>query len=133
MKLIFDEPSASIEIEDDQKLHGFMIKFILVLNVFNGALNLYMLSDQHLAWMGFTWILIGGFSLCLLIYLLLKKSFASKIELSQIKGLREKSRIGRKGLSLQLKSGKSRDMMIKERNEINESKKFFQDLGIEVS
>ena len=84
--------------------------------------------------MGFIWIIIGIFSIVMLIYQLLKKSASEKLNLSDISSLTEKQVFGRKRFSLKLKNGKLRDLMeMKNESDIKETKELFKNIGIEIN
>ena len=82
----------------------------------------------------YIWILLGIFSLILLVYQLLTKSTLSKIPLDKINKFQEKVFLGKKSFSLELKNKKSRKLTILHREvNVNELKGLFSGIGIEVS
>ncbi len=134
MKIKFNENEKSLEIKDGLKTQYFLIKMSLILTLINSILfPVFVLDKKQLEWMAFIWIILGLASIGILIYQILKKSAAEKLNLSDICSLTEKQVFGRKRFSLKLKNGKMRDLMeMNNKPDIIEIKKLFENIGIET-
>ncbi|WP_418514045.1 hypothetical protein [Corallibacter sp.] len=134
MKIEFNENEKSIEIKDGLKMQYLLIKISLIFTLVNSVLfPVFVLNKKQMEWMGFIWIILGIFSIVMLIYQLLKKSASEKLNLSDISSLTEKQVFGRKRFSLKLKNGKLRDLMeMKNESDIKETKELFKNIGIEI-
>jgi len=134
MKIKFNENEKSIEIKDGLKTQYLLMKISLIFTLINSVLfPVFVLDKKQLEWMGFIWIILGIFSIVMLIYQLLKKSASEKLNLSDINSLTEKQVFGRKRFSLKLKNGKFRDLMeMKNESDIKETKELFKSIGIET-
>ncbi|MFC4721793.1 hypothetical protein ACFO5O_05650 [Geojedonia litorea] len=135
MKIEFDENEKSIEIKDGLKMQYLLMKISLIFTLINSVLfPVFVLDKKQMEWMGFIWIILGIFSIVILIYQLLKKSASEKLNLSDISYLTEKQVFGRKKFSLKLKNGKLRDLMeMKNESDIKETKELFKNIGIETN
>lgn len=135
MKIKFNENEKSIEIKDGLKMQYFLMKISLIFTLINSILfPVFVLDKKQMEWMGFIWIILGIFSIVMLIYQLLKKSASEKLNLSEISSLTEKQIFGRKRFSLKLKNGKLRDLMeLKNESDIKEAKELFKNIGIQIS
>lgn len=135
MKIEFNENEKSIEIKDGLKMQYLLIKISLIFTLVNSVLfPVFVLNKKQMEWMGFIWIILGIFSIVMLIYQLLKKSASEKLNLSDISSLTEKQVFGRKRFSLKLKNGKLRDLMeMKNESDIKETKELFKNIGIEIN
>lgn len=134
MKIQYDKTEKLLEIKDGLKTQYFVLNLVMIMNAFNAVVNLYLIKDRPLGWFGYLWIILGVVSIGVLIYQLLKKAAHSKIPLEDIRSLKEKEMLfGRKRLSLELKNGKSRDLIaVKEPSEMAEVKKLCRHIGIGV-
>lgn len=132
MKINYREEEQMILIDDGFKKQYWLINGLAILNIINAVLYpLIILKDKHSESFGFIWVIIGILSLLGLIYQLSKKSAAEKLQLSEITGLKEKEFLGRRSLSLQLKSGKLRDLTnLKGQKDFAAAKEFFSRIGI---
>jgi hypothetical protein len=135
MKIKFNENEKSIEIKDGLKMHYLLMKISLIFTLINSILfPVFVLDKKQMEWMGYIWIILGIFSIVMLIYQLLKKSASEKLNLSEISSLTEKQVFGRKRFSLKLKNGKLRDLMeMKNESDIKETKELFKNIGIQIS
>ena len=135
MKIKFNENEKSIEIKDGLKMQYLLMKISLIFTLINSILfPVFVLDKKQMEWMGFIWIILGIFSIVMLIYQLLKKSASEKLNLSDISSLTEKQVFGRKRFSLKLKNGKLRDLMeMKNESDIKETKELFKNIGIETN
>ena len=135
MKIKFNENEKSIEIKDGLKMQYSLMKISLIFTLINSVLfPVFVLDKKQMEWMGFIWVILGIFSIVMLIYQLLKKSASEKLNLSEISSLTEKQVFGRKRFSLKLKNGKLRDLMeIKNESDIKETKELFKNIGIHIS
>lgn len=134
MKIQYNKTEKLLEIKDGLKTQYFVLNLVMIMNVFNAVVNLYLIKDRPLGWFGYLWIILGILSIGVLVYQLLKKAAQSKIPLEDIKSLKEKEMLfGRKRLSLELKNGKSRDLIaVKAPSEMAEVKKLCHNIGIGV-
>ncbi|RIV68576.1 hypothetical protein [Flagellimonas aequoris] len=135
MKIKFNENEKSIEIKDGLKTQYLLMNISLIFTLINSVLfPVFVLDKKQLEWMGFIWIILGIFSIVILIYQLLKKTASEKLNLSDISSLTEKQVFGRKRFSLKLKNGKLRDLMeMKNESDIKETKELFKNIGIETN
>jgi hypothetical protein len=135
MKIKFNENEKSIEIKDGLKMQYLLMKISLICTLINSVIfPVFVLDKKQMEWLGFIWIILGIFSIVMLIYQLLKKSASEKLNLYDISSLTEKQVFGRKRFSLKLKNGKLRDLMeMKNESDIIETKELFKNIGIEIN
>lgn len=131
MKVTYNEEEKIVEIKDRLKTSYFMLRIILLLNILNASINLYNMNDRELDGIGFIWVFVGILSAGILTYGLLKKTTLEKIPLNQIQRLKEKQFFGKKRFSLELKNGKTRDLIkIDSQADITVLKHMFSEIGI---
>ena len=107
MLIKFDPDNDQIKIDDNLKFQYWMLKFVMVLNIFNMLLNVWNSSFPEWGMLTWFWISIGLASLLILFYLT-QRSTTEVIPLEEIESLIHKDFFGRKRLSLKLKNGKTR-------------------------
>lgn len=121
MKIVYSEKEKTIKIKDGLKWSYFMIKIMLILNITNGMVWVYMDNSRN----------------CFTNYIDLfhtKKINFWKTKFIRIVSLEEKQFLGRIKISLKLKNGKSRDLtQMKSQSEISEIKKMFENIGIKTT
>ena len=86
------------------------MKSLLIITFSNAILNL---SNAQIAFgfMKFIWLVLGMLAVVGLHQYFFKKTATEKIPLEQIEGLKERTFFGRKKYFLQLKNGKTRDLV----------------------
>lgn len=126
MEIKLDPNDNQIKIDDSLKFQYWMIKFVMLSNLFQmtvGLLKPYSEWDT-LTWF---WIPIGLFSLFMLYYFT-RLSTAEVITLEDIQHLIHKDFFGRKRLSLKLKNGKTRQIPTKSLKEMAQIEDFINSL-----
>jgi hypothetical protein len=110
MNINYNESKKSIEIKDGLKSHLFLINFLMVLNLVNAILNL---SDDEtpFGFMKIIWLVLATVSIVILYNSIFKKSGKEKIPIDQIKALNRRIFLGRKKYFIELKNGKTRDLL----------------------
>jgi Na+/melibiose symporter-like transporter len=110
MNINYNEVDKTIEIKDRLKSHVFLINFLMVLNLLSAILNLSDVKASF-GFMKIIWLVIGVVSIVILYYSIFKKSTKEKIPADQIKGLDKRVFLGRKKYFIELKNGKTRDLV----------------------
>lgn len=133
MKVYYDEASRLVKIKDSLKSSYMVIKFLMIVNIFNGIAFTMGINRETSDSFKYIWIFLGTVSVVVLFILIFKKTSANSIALHDIEALRQKSILGQKRLSLKLKNGKIRDLSsLKKEEEITETKDLFSGLNVKV-
>lgn len=131
MKIKYNEIDRLIEIKDGLKTHSFVIKFLMVLNLLNAVLSIFIINKNGIGFQSAIWFVLGLVSLIVLYLFVFKKTTLEKIPIKDIKGLSEKSIFGKSRFSIQLVNGKKRELPeLKTQAEFDKLKKMFADFGI---
>ncbi|MEZ7505648.1 hypothetical protein [Flavobacterium sp. Arc2] len=130
MNIKYNESNKSIEIKDGLKNYAFLINFLMVLNLLNAILNLSDVKASF-GFMKIIWLVLGVVSIVILYNSIFKKSTREKIPADQIKGLNKRIFLGRKKYFIELKNGKTRDLLeVKSELEFTKLSKMFTKNGI---
>ncbi|WP_340066384.1 hypothetical protein [Ascidiimonas aurantiaca] len=133
MKVIYDGTSQKIKIEDTLKKNYLVIKFLMILNIFNGIAFTLGFNNETSDFFKYIWMFLGAISLVVLLMLIFKKTSANTISIHEIEALKQKNILGQKRLSLQLKNGKIRDLSsLKKEEELDQTKNLFSSLNVKV-
>jgi hypothetical protein len=110
MNINYNESNKSIEIKDGLKSYAFLINLLMSLNLVTAILNL---SDVKVSFgfMKIIWLLLGSVSIFILYNAIFKKSTREKIPIDLIKGLNQRSFLGKTKYFVALKNGKTRDLV----------------------
>jgi hypothetical protein len=110
MNINYNESNKSIEIKDGLKSYAFLINLLMSLNLVTAILNL---SDVKVSFgfMKIIWLLLGAVSIFILYNAIFKKSTREKIPINLIKGLNQRSFLGKTKYFVALKNGKTRDLL----------------------
>ena len=131
MKITYNEIEKSVEIKDGLKNHFLLMKVLMILNLANSVLNLSDVRMDTFRFINVVWAALGIVSILVLYNFIIKKTSAEKLPIDQIKGLNERSFMGRKKYFIELKNGKTRDLVeVKSDSEFKELKKMFTKNGI---
>lgn len=131
MKITYNETEKCVEIKDGLKNHFLLMKALMILNLANAILNLSDTKIDNLRFISVVWALLGIISILVLYKFIIKKSSAEKVPIDQINGLNERIFMGKKKYFLDLKNGKTRDLLeIKSDSEFKELKRIFTKNGI---
>ena len=131
MKIIYNEIEKSVEIKDGLKNHFLLMKALMILNLANSVLNLSDVRMDTFRFINVVWAALGIVSILVLYNFIIKKTSAEKLPIDQIKGLNERVFMGRKKYFIELKNGKTRDLVeVKSDSEFKELKKMFTKYGI---
>ena len=131
MKIIYNEIEKSVEIKDGLKNHFLLMKALMILNLANSILNLSDVRMDSFRFTNVVWAALGIVSILVLYNFIIKKTSAEKLPFDQIKGLNERVFMGRKKYFIELKNGKTRDLVeVKSDSEFKELKKMFTKNGI---
>ena len=131
MKIIYNEIEKSVEIKDGLKNHFLLMKALMILNLANSVLNLSDVRMDTFRFINVVWAALGIVSILVLYNFIIKKTSAEKLPIDQIKGLNERVFMGRKKYFIELKNGKTRDLIeVKSDSEFKELKKMFTKNGI---
>jgi len=132
MKVTYNEAEKSIEIKDELKNQYFILKFLMILNLFNALVRLINMDKYDFGFMEILWAVTVIISLIVFYFLIFKKSNAEKISIEKIKRLKEKSFLGRKRFALELTNGKQRDLSsLKGEEDFVKVRKLLTEVGIE--
>ena len=102
----------------------------MVLNLLNAILNLSDL-EASFGFMKMIWLVLGAVSIVILYNSIFKKSGREKIPIDQIKGLNQRVFLGRKKYFIELKNGKTRDLLeVKSESEFTKLRTMFTKNGI---
>jgi Na+/melibiose symporter-like transporter len=130
MNINYNEVDKTIEIKDGLKSHVFLINFLMVLNLLSAILNLSDVKASF-GFMKIIWLVIGVVSIVILYYSIFKKSTKEKIPADQIKGLDKRVFLGRKKYFIELKNGKTRDLVeVKSEEDRKQLSEMFRKNGI---
>jgi hypothetical protein len=130
MNINYNKSNKSIEIKDALKNHLFLINLLMVLNLVNSILNLSDLNTNF-GLMKIIWLVLGTVSIVILYNSIFKKSGIEKIPIDQIKGLNQRVFLGRKKYFIELKNGKTRDLLeVKSESEFTKLRTMFTKNGI---
>ena len=131
MKITYNEAERCVEIKDGLKNHFLLMKALMILNLANSILNLSDVRMDNFRFINVVWAILGIISILVLYKFIVKKTAAVKLPIDQIKGLNERIFMGRKKYFLQLKNGKTRDLLeVKSDAEFKELKRMFTKNGI---
>lgn len=131
MKITYNADEKTLEIKDNLKAPYLVLKFVMVINVFNALLFLYNSRDEPFGWFEAIWVGLIFLSVAVFLFLVFKKSTKEKIPLHEIIRLREKNFFAQHRYSLVLRDGKARDLgQIKSNADISDMKQLFSNLGI---
>jgi Na+/melibiose symporter-like transporter len=130
MNINYNEVDKTIEIKDGLKSHVFLINFLMVLNLLSAILNLSDVKASF-GFMKIIWLVIGVVSIVILYNSIFKKSTKEKIPADQIKGLDKRVFLGRKKYFIELKNGKTRDLVeVKSEEDRKQLSEMFRKNGI---
>jgi hypothetical protein len=130
MNINYNEVDKTIEIKDRLKSHVFLINFLMVLNLLSAILNLSDVKASF-GFMKIIWLILGTISIVILYNSIFKKTGMEKIPIDQIKGLNERVFLGRKKYFIELKNGKTRDLLeVKSESEYTKLRTMFTKNGI---
>ena len=133
MKITYNETEKCVEIKDGLKNHFLLMKVLMILNLANSILNLSDVYFNNFKFINLVWAILGAISILLLYKFIVKKTSAEKVPVDQIKGLDERIFMGRKKYFLELKNGKTRDLLeVKSDSEFKDLKKMFKKIGIQL-
>ncbi|CAM2849833.1 hypothetical protein [Flavobacterium frigoris] len=125
MNINYNESNKSIEIKDGLKNYVFLLNFLMVLNLLNAILNLSDIKASF-GFMKIIWLVLGVVSIVILYNSIFKKSTREKIPIDQIKGLNQRIFLGRKKYFIELKNGKTRDLLeVKSESEFTKLRTMF--------
>ena len=134
MKIKLNENEKTIEIKDGLKFQHLMFKISLIISTITSFSFLVFVSEKTRLELIVFWIFIGITSAGILMYYIFRKTASEKMQLSDIRTLKENNFFGRKSLSLKLTNGKLRDLLTMEKNsDIIEMKKMFENIGIKTT
>jgi hypothetical protein len=130
MNINYNKSNKSIEIKDALKNHLFLINLLMVLNLVTAILNLSDVKASF-GFMKIIWMVIGTVSIVILYNSIFKKTGMEKIPIDQIKGLNQRVFLGRKKYFIELKNGKTRDLLeVKSESEFAKLRTMFTKNGI---
>lgn len=130
MNINYNESKKSIEIKDGLKNYVFLLNFLMILNLLNAILNLSDV-EASFGFMKMIWLVLGVVSIVILYNSIFKKSTREKIPIDQIKGLNQRIFLGRKKYFIELKNGKTRDLLeVKSESEFTKLRTMFTKNGI---
>ncbi|SEB06072.1 hypothetical protein SAMN05443667_11836 [Flavobacterium gillisiae] len=130
MNINYNESNKSIEIKDGLKNYVFLLNFLMVLNLLNAILNLSDIKASF-GFMKIIWLVLGVVSIVILYNSIFKKSTREKIPIDKIKGLNQRIFLGRKKYFIELKNGKTRDLLeVKSESEFTKLRTMFTKNGI---
>jgi Na+/melibiose symporter-like transporter len=130
MNINYNEVDKTIEIKDRLKSHVFLINFLMVLNLLSAILNLSDVKASF-GFMKIIWLVIGVVSIVILYNSIFKKSTKEKIPADQIKRLDKRVFLGRKKYFIELKNGKTRDLVeVKSEEDRKQLNEMFRKNGI---
>ena len=112
----YNQNKKNITINDGIEEHNFLINTLLILNIANSVLWIYIKKTEPLFY--YLWLTIGLFSLTLLILRLTKSSTLKEIKIQDIKDIKTKKVLGNEKIYLLLKNGKKRYILAKNSPEI---------------
>ena len=96
-------------------------------------LNLSDVRMDNFRFINVVWAILGIISILVLYNFIVKKTAAEKLPVDQIKGLNERTFMGRKKYFIELKNGKKRDLLeVKSESEFKQLRKMFQKNGIQL-
>ena len=131
MKIKYNEIEKSIEINDNLKFHYLVMKSIMILNIINAGLNLFLIREVEFGIKEIIWLFLGIISFVILYNFIFIKTTLEVIPIDNIKVLKEKSFFGRKQFFIELNNGRKRYLNeLKTQEEYLELKKLFTKIGI---
>lgn len=131
MKIKYNEIEKSIEINDNLKFHYLVMKSIMILNLINAGLNLFLIREAEFGIKEIIWLFLGIISFVILYNFIFIKTTLEVIPIDDIKELKEKSFFGRKQFFIELNNGRKRYLNeLKTQEEYLELKKLFSKIGI---
>ena len=131
MKIKYNEIEKSIEIDDNLKFHYLVMKLIMILNLINAGLNLFLIREAEFGIKEIIWLFLGIISFVILYNFIFIKTTLEVIPIDNIKELKEKSFFGRKQFFIELNNGRKRYLNeLKTQEEYLELKKLFSKIGI---
>jgi hypothetical protein len=130
MDIKYNQTTASIEIKDGLKNHFFIVKLLLIITFINAVLNL---SNAQVAFgfMKLIWLFIGMVAVFGLRIYFFKKTGTDKISVDEIVGIKERVSFSKKIYFIQLKNGKTRDLLeVKSESQFKEVKKLLAEIKL---
>ncbi|WP_338646840.1 hypothetical protein V5J73_00500 [Flavobacterium sp. KS-LB2] len=129
MDIKYNQTTASIEIKDGLKNHFFIVKLLLIITFINAVLNL---SNPQVAFgfMKLIWLIIGMIAAFGLRNYFFRKTGLDKITVDQIVGIKERVSFNKIIYFIQLKNGKTRDLLeVKSESQFKEVKKLLAEIS----
>jgi len=115
----YNQNKKAITINDGIKEQNFLINTLLIWNIANSVLWIYIKKTEPLFY--YLWLTIGLFSLILLFLKLTKISTSKEIKIQDIKDIKTKKVLGNEKIYILLKNGKKRYILAKNSPEIKKS------------
>lgn len=112
MQIDYNEKSKKLYIKDDLKTQYLLIKITMFVLLSNAIIILLTASFSNFGTLDYLWIILGSVATYLLYILIVKRSTANELLVSEIEYLRIKTMQNRSQFSLQLKNGKQRNLAI---------------------
>jgi hypothetical protein len=133
MQLEFNKGKQQITIKDDVPTHSWLIMVLMLVNILNMSVQLFSMSYHKNELLFVFMTLLAAISITVMLFYLLKRSWKTTYQLSNIKGLETKKVFGRDRTFLKLVNGKKRSFSIlKNENELNNLKNTLTSIGIKT-
>jgi hypothetical protein len=111
MKIEFLESERIIKIEDGLKKQYLLLKFVLLINMFNATIFLLRPADDRGTFLTYLWFVLILVSVYVLYMLFFKKSTNSELPVDEIKDLKVGKAFNSATYRFRLKNGKERNLM----------------------
>ncbi|MGV6831228.1 MAG: hypothetical protein ACWA5P_06665 [bacterium] len=131
MKVSYNETSQSIEIKDGLKKQYLLLKFLMILNLFNAIMRLVNKEVASYKFLEYAWVFVGVISLVALFMFVFRLSALENIPIDEITNVEDKTYFGKRRFAFILKNGKKRNLgSFKSEQELADTLELFDRLSL---
>ncbi|TDQ28578.1 hypothetical protein [Tenacibaculum caenipelagi] len=131
MQLEFDKQQQKLKIKDEVPTHSWLVIFLMLVNVFNMAIQLFFMSYAKNELLFIVMLFLGLISVAVVLFYVLQRSWKSNYKLADVKGIEVRKVLGRERIFLKLLNGRKRSFSIlKDEKELENLKRTLISMGI---
>ncbi|WP_428741646.1 hypothetical protein [Tenacibaculum sp.] len=131
MQLEFDKQQQKLKIKDEVPTHSWLVIFLMLVNVFNMAIQLFFMSYAKNELLFIVMLFLALISVAVVLFYVLKRSWKSNYKLADVEGLEVRKVLGRERIFLKLLNGRKRSFSIlKDEKELENLKRTLISMGI---
>ena len=131
MQLEFDKHQQKLKIKDEVPTHSWLVISLMLVNVFNMAIQLFFMSYDKNELLFVVMLFLGLISMVVVLFYVFKRSWKSNYTLVNIEGVEVRKVLGRERIFLKLLNGRKRSFSIlKDEKELENLKRTLISMGI---